>query len=149
MSAPEDPPIVPEEPPLGDEERRGLEKGLAQFDAGHFFECHDTLEEVWQGLRGPARDFFQGLIQAAVGFYHLGNGNRGGSETMLRRAFVRLERYGDSYYGVDLARLRLEVSVWAEKVRSGDLEGITLDDLPKLRHPLAPGHSGAVDPTGR
>jgi predicted metal-dependent hydrolase len=135
MTAPEEPPLLSAEPPLGEEERRGLEKGLAEFDAGHFFECHDTLEDVWQGLRGPARDFFQGLIQVAVGFYHLGNGNLGGSETLLRRGLLRLERYGDSYYGVDLARLRLEVSAWAERVRAGELEGITLEDLPKLSRP--------------
>jgi len=41
------------EPALGDEDRRGLEKGVGEFNAGYFFECHDTLEDVWTGVRGP------------------------------------------------------------------------------------------------
>ncbi len=106
---------------------------MAQFNQGLFFECHDTLEDVWTGVRGPARDFFQGLIQVAVGFYHLGNDNRGGSATMLRRGLSRLAKYPDGYGGVDLGRLRREVQEWLGRVESGDSSfPKTLEALPKL-----------------
>lgn len=121
------------EPELTAEERRQVTEGMDQFNRGLFFECHDTLEDVWTGVRGPSRDFFQGLIQVAVGFYHLGNDNRGGAATMLRRGLGRLAKYPDGYGGIELVRLRGDVQEWLERVESGDTSfPKTLDALPKL-----------------
>lgn len=110
---------------------REMEKAALEFNSGKFFECHDTLEEVWQGIRGPARDFFQGLIQISVGFYHLRNGNRQGGESQLDKGLTKLENYGDSYAGMELANLRAGVRRWLEKVRTGEKLDATLADLPK------------------
>jgi predicted metal-dependent hydrolase len=97
---------APAEPVLSAEERAAFAAGLAQFNDRLFFECHDTLEEVWSGLRGAQRDFFQGLIQASVAFYHLGNGNRSGARSVLARSLGRLERFPARYGGVELEQLR-------------------------------------------
>ena len=110
---------------------REMEKAALEFNSGKFFECHDTLEEVWQGIRGPARDFFQGLIQISVGFYHLRNGNRQGGESQLDKGLAKLEKYGDSYAGMELANLRTGVRRWLEKVRAGEKLDAKLADLPK------------------
>ncbi len=125
------------EPELSDDERRQVALGMDQFNRGLFFECHDTLEDVWTGVRGPSRDFFQGLIQVAVGFYHLGNDNRGGASTMLRRGLGRLAKYPDGYGGVELERLRREVQEWLDRIESGADFPQTLEALPKLVAPLA------------
>lgn len=126
------------EPELSDDERRQVALGMDQFNRGLFFECHDTLEDVWTGVRGPSRDFFQGLIQVAVGFYHLGNDNRGGAATMLRRGLGRLSRYPDGYGGVELGRLRREVQWWLDRVESADASlPQTLEALPKLLAPIS------------
>jgi predicted metal-dependent hydrolase len=106
------------EPELSAEDREALARGLAQFNDGLFYECHDTLEELWSGVRGPSRDFFQGLIQVAVGFYHLGNGNRAGAARLLRRALARLSRYPGRYGGVALAPLREAVGLWLEALEA-------------------------------
>ena len=106
-------------PALSAEDRAALAAGIAQFNDGLFYECHDTLEEVWSGVRGPSRDFLQGLIQVAVGFYHLGNGNRAGATTLLRRALLRLERYPGRTAGVDLGPLREGVREWLAALESG------------------------------
>jgi predicted metal-dependent hydrolase len=121
------------EPVLDDEERRGFEKGVDEFNRGYFFECHDTLEDVWTGIRGPARDFFQGLIQISVGFYHLGNANTGGALTLLRRGLLRLARYPDAYGGLDLGGLRGEVGGWIGRIEAGEAFPDTLEALPKYR----------------
>jgi uncharacterized protein len=99
-------PGAPPEPRLDEEERRQFERGVDEFNRGFYFECHDTIEDLWSGLRGPWRDFFQGLIQVSVACYHLGNGNLAGGESMARRALKRFERYPDRYYGFDLAAQR-------------------------------------------
>ena len=104
---------------LAGEEREAFARGVAQFNDGLFFECHDTLEEIWSGVRGPSRGFFQGLVQVAVAFYHLGNGNRPGAITLLRRALARLERYPARYAGLELAPLRDAVTLWLAGLESG------------------------------
>jgi predicted metal-dependent hydrolase len=115
---------MPPEPQLDEEERRLFARGVAEFNAGYYFECHDTLEEMWSGVRGPARDFFQGLIQVAVAFYHLSGGNLAGAESMLGRALKRFERYPDRYFGFDLAAHRRELEEWRERVARGSVEGL-------------------------
>ena len=97
---------APPEPELDEEERRQFDRGVDEFNRGFYFECHDTIEDLWSGLRGPSRDFFQGLIQVSVAFYHLGNGNLAGADSMARRALKRFERYPDRYFGFDLAAQR-------------------------------------------
>ena len=124
---------VPPEPVLLPEESAALLRGVAEFNDGLFFECHDTLEDMWSGVRGPARDFFQGLIQVSVGFYHLGNGNLGGAVSMWTRALKRLAPYPDRYFGFDVGAHRREIEGWLVRAREGEVAGITLADLPKWR----------------
>jgi predicted metal-dependent hydrolase len=84
-----------------------------------FYECHDTLEEVWSGLRGEPRSFVQGLIQLAVAFYHLGNGNRTGAVRLLGRGLERLAAYPAVYAGLDTGPLRAEAERWRAALLSG------------------------------
>jgi predicted metal-dependent hydrolase len=107
------------EPVLSEEERAAFARGLAQFNDRLFFECHDTLEEIWSGLRGSPRDFFQGLIQVAVGFYHLGNDNPAGARSVLRRSLERLGRFPARYAGIELEPLRAAVGEWLRALETG------------------------------
>lgn len=120
-------------PRLEPEERRAFEKGVREFNTGYFFECHDTLEEMWTGFRGPSRDFFQGLIQVSVAFYHLSNRNLAGAESMLRRALKRFEKYPDRYFGFDLGRHRQELRGWLGRVQGGEVGELALEAVPKWR----------------
>jgi uncharacterized protein len=121
---------------LDPEEGRAFQKGVAEFNARRFFECHDTLEEMWTGLRGPARDFFQGLIQVSVAFYHLSGGNLPGAQSMLRRALKRFEEYPDRYFGFDLGRHRQELRQWQRRIEAGSLEEIAREAPPQWRFEL-------------
>ena len=49
------------------------------FDAGLHFEVHELLEPYWARGEGAERQALQGLIQIAVGYQHLANGNLGGA----------------------------------------------------------------------
>lgn len=107
----------PVEPQLSLEERAAFRRGVALFNDGYFFECHDVLEELWSGVRGPGRDFFQGLIQIAVGHYHLGNANSAGAASMFARALKRLEGYPEGYCGFPLERQREELRGWIARLQ--------------------------------
>ncbi len=99
-------------PELTSEQRLAFDRAVEQFNRGHYFQCHETLEEIWLGLRGPSRDFFQALIQVSVGFLHLERGNHTGATRTFARALARFEPYPARYFGFDLA---------AERERLGDL----------------------------
>lgn len=106
----------PPEPALSPEEAAAFRRGVAEFNDGLFFECHDTLEELWSGLRGPARDFFQGLIQVAVAFHHVGNGNAPGAASMIERALGRFRAYPGRYFGFDLDAQRALLGLWRSRL---------------------------------
>jgi predicted metal-dependent hydrolase len=121
------------EPELDAEESRAFARGVDEFNRGFFFECHDTLEDLWSGLRGEPRDFFQALIQVAVAFYHLSNGNRAGAESMFARALKRFARYPDRYFGFDLAAYRREIARWQALMAAGDVPPLPPGEPPPWR----------------
>lgn len=115
------------------EEIRQFRKGVDEFNSGKFFECHDTLEEIWRGVRGRDREFLQGLIQISVGLYHLDNRNLTGAESQLTKGLRKLGTFGDSHFGIALNQFRLEAQQWLERVRSGAILQCHVRDLPKIR----------------
>jgi predicted metal-dependent hydrolase len=86
-------------------------RGIEEFNQGMFFECHDTLEEIWMEAIGSDRLFLQGLIQVSVGFYHASNGNFKGAESQLRKGIAKLESYQSGYCGVELTKFLEHVAL--------------------------------------
>jgi uncharacterized protein len=77
-------------------------RGIAEFNQQLFFESHETWECLWKRQLGPSREFFQGLIQAAVALHHLRNRNEHGAGTLLARSRAHLDPYRPRYLGVDV-----------------------------------------------
>jgi hypothetical protein len=77
-----------------------LDRGLAEFNAGRFFQAHEIWEEGWHPAPEPERDFWQGLIQVAVGLTHRQRGNPKGAVTLLHRGARKLRRYGERHAGI-------------------------------------------------
>lgn len=88
----------------------GLLAGIAQFNAGEFWECHETLEELWRPEPDHIRYLYQGILQIGVGFYHLRRGNWRGAVNKLRSGIAYLAPSAPTCLGVDVARLRGEAS---------------------------------------
>ena len=78
--------------------------GIAEFNRQEFYECHESLEEYWQGLAAevPHRELIQGIIQIAVAFYHLRRNNVKGALKLLLRGSRRLEAYLPTSAGLEL-----------------------------------------------
>jgi len=51
------------------------------------------------------RDFYQGLLQIAVGCYHLSNSNWRGAVILLGEGMGRLEKYEPVYSEIDVTQL--------------------------------------------
>jgi hypothetical protein len=82
-----------------------LARGVALFNEERFFDAHDAWEDLWNETSGPDRVFVQGLIQAAVGLYHRGNGNCRGARSQLSRSLAKLAGFTPGRHGLDTAGL--------------------------------------------
>lgn len=67
-----------------------LDDAAALWAAGLYFEVHELLEPSWCEATGGTREALQGLIQAAVGYQHLANGNLPGARALLAEGADRL-----------------------------------------------------------
>ncbi|MGH7372742.1 MAG: DUF309 domain-containing protein [Candidatus Rokuibacteriota bacterium] len=77
-----------------------LADAAALFEASLYFEVHEVLEPYWMRSDGADRQSLQGLIQAAVGFQHLANGNVEGARALLHEGAAKL--IGQRLLGRDL-----------------------------------------------
>lgn len=82
-----------------------FEQGIAQFNQQEFYACHDTLEAVWVEADEADKRFYQGILQVAVGCYHLSNDNLRGAIILLGEAVRRLCDYQPDYEGVNVELL--------------------------------------------
>lgn len=77
-------------------------KGIRQFNERKFFDCHETLEDVWRAYLETDREFIQGIIQVAVAYYHLGRDNPVGFKKLVDRGLPRVKKYDRLYFGLDM-----------------------------------------------
>lgn len=120
-------PLDPTDAPLGSV----LAVAAALFDAGLFFEVHELLEPVWFQATEPARTALQGLIQIAVGFHHLENGNREGARSLLVLGLAKTADAG--------AVLPLDLPPWLHELRAvlaGLAAGESPARVPRWPHPV-------------
>lgn len=79
-------------------------KGVQLFNQHEFFACHDELEDLWTETLGPEREFYQGLIHAAVALFHFEGGNLGGARKMHDSASAYLSGYEPTSVGIDVTK---------------------------------------------
>jgi len=78
---------------------------IEQFNAGEFFEQHETLELLWRATATPVRDLYHGILQVGVGLHHWRKGNFHGASVLLEEGIGRLEPFTPSCQTIDVARL--------------------------------------------
>lgn len=112
-------------------------KGIEEFNSELFFECHDTLEEIWNGEKDPEiKKFYHGLIHITVGFYHLTNFNFKGAKSQFKKAIDKLDNYPDIYMNIKLSELLSNVKLWLKKIENTPNTAsfnLNPEDLPKIK----------------
>src|SRR5262245_53795031 len=76
--------------------------GVVLFNAGDYFEAHEVWEDLWALSHGEERKFYQGLIQAAVGLCHFGNGNLGGAVKLYHSSRDYMRDCHGRFLGLDV-----------------------------------------------
>jgi DUF309 family protein family protein len=92
------------------------------FGAHLYFEVHELLEPHWRDARGAEREALQGLIQTAVGYQHLANGNVAGARALLAEGRARL--VGQSLDGLDLDAFTTGVARSLDRLVPFDWRGV-------------------------
>lgn len=104
-------PPGPEEQPrarCGDPPSAELLLAVEQFNQREYFECHETLENIWNAEPGVIRVLYKGILQVGVGCYHLLRGNYRGATLKLQTGADYLEPFTPVCMSVDVARLVAE-----------------------------------------
>lgn len=118
----------------------GFAEGIRQFNAWMFYDCHETLEDIWRetGEKGDdstLANFYQGIIKAAAGYHHLLRDNYRGAVNLLSDTFRLLEPYRPSTLGVDvdglLAGIR-ESLARIQELGEGRLREFERERIPKI-----------------
>lgn len=121
---PESPSIVPSQ----------LHEAVDQFNGGEYWDCHETLEEVWLATPYPERFFYHAIIKVAVGFHHVGRHNRHGARVKLSDGVRLLLLFPPDYMGLRVDRLLADSSSWLGRMNvTGNVEWPRVD---KLRRPV-------------
>ena len=104
--------------------------GVAAFNCGDWYGCHDDFEAVWHETQGRLRTVLQGILQIAVAHHHLERGNQKGATVLLGEGLGRLAAAEPCELGLDIQALQQ-----ASQRRLGALQqGSSLDllALPRL-----------------
>lgn len=113
----------------------GLLEGIDQFNRGEYYECHETLEEIWRADRSRIRDLYKGILQIGVAIYHAKRSNRSGAERLLASGMKLLGPFAPVCMGIDVADLLESAGRFrAELQAPGAADpGTALRTIPRIR----------------
>jgi Domain of unknown function (DUF309) len=96
---------------------QALRAAATLFEAGLYFEVHEVLEPHWIAAGGDVKEALQGLIQVAVAWQHVANGNVAGARSLLIEGSARLRRA--RRLGTDLELFARDAAEAADGLRAG------------------------------
>ncbi len=99
-------------------------KAIAQFNAGEFWEQHETFETVWRAESGPIRQLYQGILQIGVAYLQIQRKNYGGARKIFQRAWQYLNVMPDVAQGIDVAQLRCDARAAQDELERLGAEGV-------------------------
>jgi uncharacterized protein len=90
---------------LGPADEEDLERGIALFNGGKYWEAHEAWEEIWKRRPEDGRFFLQALIQLAAAYHQLEKKVYRGVLIHLKQTQERLRLFPSDYLRVDVSEL--------------------------------------------
>ncbi|MFM6400986.1 MAG: DUF309 domain-containing protein, partial [Planktothrix sp.] len=88
--------------------------------------CHDTLEALWMEASEPQKKFYQGVLQIAVGLYHLSQKNWKGAVILMGEGLGRLDYYQPDYSGINVEQFMDETSQLLKALQNAGAENVEM-----------------------
>lgn len=121
---------------------------IRQFNSREWYDCHETIEDLWLGETGEMKDFLQGTLQISVALLHWRNGNHGGAVSLLASGVNYLKRVPDVCLWVDVPSLIADsdrVRVALEELGKDHMEMLESALLPQIKTVSATRHSSTAE----
>jgi uncharacterized protein len=85
-----------------------LKQSVELFNEQRYWECHETLEQIWRReSKGPEKDAQQGIILAASALVHFQKNEDEVCIGMMPKALAKLDSWREKkYYMVDIDQLK-------------------------------------------
>jgi uncharacterized protein len=113
-----------------------LLQAIGEFNAGEFFEQHETLELLWRATPGEIRHLYEGILQIGVGMHHLlKNRNFHGAAVKLDHGIRLLSAFPATCHGVDVARLMRDAATARQRLLElgpAGLENFDRQSIPRV-----------------
>lgn len=84
-------------------------EGLELFNAGRYFEAHESLEAAWREETRPIRELYRGILQAAVVYLQVTRRNYAGVMKVYHRCRRWLDPWPEHCRGVAVGALRRDL----------------------------------------
>ena len=94
-----------------DEKEKLFQEGMKQYKAMDYFEAHEAWEDLWSDYYLEDKKFVQGLIQLAVSFVHIGNGNLNGAKSLLRKSKEKFQEFSGVHRGINVSVLLNQIEM--------------------------------------
>ena len=108
-----------------------LREGIRLFNAGRYFDSHESLEDFYRRADESDKPFLEGLIQLAAALRVFRDFDEvKGPVRMARQALIRLENYQPAYLGIKVTGLIGAIETWAAKAESKTTA--TAPSVPKI-----------------
>jgi predicted metal-dependent hydrolase len=109
--------------------------GLQAYEEKDFFEAHELWEELWSEYYLDDKTFIQGLIQLAVSFVHLGNGNLNGAKSLMKKSGDKFSSYSGLHRGINIDKLKQQIVIIINEYEQLlTVEGFDWTHIPELRN---------------
>ncbi|MGA2498317.1 MAG: DUF309 domain-containing protein [Tepidisphaeraceae bacterium] len=112
--------MIFDSPMLVEEEKRLYFEGIELFNGQHYFDAHEAWENIWHYAGGLKKDFYQGMIQAAVALEHYRRSNPRGVVSLHRSCHRRLAGVPAVCMGLDVPRFLCDMEQVLRPVVSAD-----------------------------
>ncbi len=120
---------------MNDEEKKDIlfQEGLNHYRSKDYFEAHESWEDLWSDYYLEDRKFVQGLIQLAVSFVHLGNGNMNGAKSLLNKCTEKFKLFSGIHRDIDVKQLLDQINNVKNAYEDlGDTKDFDWSFVPKL-----------------
>ena len=111
-----------------------------EFNAGHYFEAHEVLEEGLDDVPDEWWELFIGLIQIAVGYHKVSQRRWDGARHMLEIGLQKVDPFPGDAAGVNLDALRERAHADLASLRAGGVEPDAFIRQPPRLQPLPAPH---------